>query len=391
MLTRLDIHKVRNLSTVSLRSLSRVNIFYGANGSGKTSLLEGIHFLGAGRSFRSSSAKSVVQHGADALTVYAEKSQSQGGPDGSSSSGSRSLGISRASRGALEARVDGLAVRSVAALAQELPILVFDAQGFTLLTGPPNGRRQFLDWGVFHVEHQFFAVWQRFQRALKQRNALLRRGKINAVELAGWTAELAVAGEALTAFREAYFQRLVASVAELFPIILPDCPGIGLQFRRGWERGVSYAEVLAAGEPADVEQGYTHSGPQRADVRILCDGHLASDMLSRGQQKLLVSALKLAQGEVFAGEQRGRDCLFLLDDLPAELDAYHLRLVCQEVFRLGAQVFITCIDLPDLTSAWQPDEDYSVFHVEQGRVIPHRADIAIKQRPTTDRKQSEDL
>jgi DNA replication and repair protein RecF len=114
-------------------------------------------------------------------------------------------------------------------------------------------------------------------------------------------------------------------------------------------------------------------------------------MLSRGQQKLLVSALKLAQGEVFAGEQRGRDCLFLLDDLPAELDAYHLRLVCQEVFRLGAQVFITCIDLPDLTSAWQPDEEYSVFHVEQGRVIPHRADIAIKQRPTTDRKQSEDL
>jgi DNA replication and repair protein RecF len=114
-------------------------------------------------------------------------------------------------------------------------------------------------------------------------------------------------------------------------------------------------------------------------------------MLSRGQQKLLVSALKLAQGDVFSGHSNGRDCLFLLDDLPAELDAYHLRLVCQEVARQGAQVFITCIALPDLTAAWQPDENYSVFHVEHGQVTPQRADTAIGQPPTTDHKQREQL
>ena len=82
------------------------------------------------------------------------------------------------------------------------------------------------------------------------------------------------------------------------------------------------------GYTADLEQGYTHSGPQRADIRVTSAGHLAADTLSRGQQKLVVCGLKLAQGQLMSELGRGK-CTYLIDDLPSELDQEHSELVCR--------------------------------------------------------------
>lgn len=361
MLTRLDIHSVRNLKRARLDGLAQSNILHGPNGSGKTSVLESVHLLSTARSFRSVTARSVISHGSNELTVYGEVMR-EGGSRG------LPLGIQRDRSGTADIRVAGATVRSAAQLASELPVLVLNSDSFDLLTGSPRDRRRFLDWGVFHVEQGFFASWQRFQRSIKQRNALLRRGNIANAELASWSMELATAGEALTASRERYFARLQARFTQVIAAVLPDSAPVSLHFRRGWDKDRRYHEVLEAGLSVDAEQGYTHSGPQRADIRILSGDVSAADTLSRGQQKLVVSALKLAQGHLHAEDKAAGECVFLLDDLPSELDEWHLRLVCDEITRMGAQVFISCIDLPSLQSVWQADGPVSVFHVEQGRI-----------------------
>jgi len=360
-LSQLNIDHVRNLRQVKLKDLQRINLFYGRNGSGKTSILESIHLLGMARSFRGNTVKSLITHGEDSCTVFGSVSDSSG------PGGNLALGVQRHRSGEAQIRIGGSPVKTLAELAEQLPLQVITADSFNLLNGPPGGRRQFLDWGVFHVEHGFFSQWQKFQRCLKQRNMLLRRGNMSAQELAVWTRDLVCAGEAIHDYRNTYFSHLVPRFEEILLALAPSLKGVTLAYRRGWDRQLGYGEVLAQSIATDSEQGYTHSGPQRADIRVQVDGNLAADTLSRGQQKLVVCALKLAQGQL-KSELGGGNCTYLIDDLPAELDSDHSRLVCELLNNLGAQVFITCVDQEEIRSVWPKNGNFGMFHVEHGEV-----------------------
>ena len=360
MLSRLDIHHVRNIRGVRLERLSRVNVFAGPNGSGKTSVLEAVHILGMARTFRSASIKSLITHGLADCTVHGVLCSEAGGRE-------LPLGVRRSHAGEAEIRVAGEAVRTVAELAGYLPLQVINADSFDLLTGPPQARRQYLDWGVFHVEHRFLAQWQRFQRCIKQRNNLLRRDNMSASEIDAWTRDLVDSGNAINGFRKDYFAALFPRFEAIVRALSPELGALRLSFRQGWDRNISYAEALSNSLEADRSQGYTHVGPQRADIRVSVDGHPAADTLSRGQQKLVVCALKLAQGQLIS-EGGTRDCVYLVDDLPSELDAQHCRLICQSLDALGAQIFITCVDDRDICELWPAETGMKVFHVEQGAI-----------------------
>ena len=363
-LSRLQIHHVRNLLQVNLEDLQRVNVFFGRNGSGKTSVLEAIHLLAMARSFRGS-IKSLITHDQGQVTVYGQLTPSN-----------LAIGVQRDRTGTVKIKVGGQPVRTVAELAERLPVQVINADSFDLLTGSPGARRQFLDWGVFHVEHRFFQQWQRFQRGLKQRNKLLRRGKISEQELSVWTHDLAASGEALTEYRRAYFQLLTPRFTAIMTHLVPSLvENLELRFRQGWDKSLSYEAALANGEAADREQGYTHAGPQRADLRVTVNGHLAADTLSRGQQKLVICGLKLAQGQLM-GELGQVRSTYLVDDLPSELDHQHAELVCQQLDALDAQVFITCVGQEDISRVW-PEvsrRDLGMFHVEHGSVTREQRD-----------------
>jgi DNA replication and repair protein RecF len=257
----------------------------------------------------------------------------------------------------------------VADLAELLPLQVITADSFDLLTGAPGARRRYLDWGVFHVEHRFYDQWKRFQRCIKQRNYLLRRGKVSGQELQAWTRDLAESGAAISQYRKAYFQALGPRFQDIMVQLAPSLGEVELRYQQGWDRQLTYAEALQQGESADLEQGYTHSGPQRADIRVLTNGHLASETLSRGQQKLVVCGLKLAQGRLMA-DKGGRQGAYLIDDLPSELDHRHSQLVCELLASMDAQVFITSIDQQEIRSVWPDGKPLAMFHVEQGVVQP---------------------
>lgn len=360
-LQKLQIHNVRNLQLVEIPQLQRINVFYGRNGSGKTSILEAIHLLGMARSFRGS-IKSLITHGERSCTVF-------GSVESPVTPGGLPLGVQRETSGEVKIKIGGKSVRTVAQLVEHLPLQVINADSFDLLTGSPNARRQYLDWGVFHVEHRFFDQWQRFQRSIKQRNKLLRRGKISSEELSVWTRDLATSGTALNEYRIAYFKLLTPRFKAIMAQLVPSLQGLELRYRQGWDKQINYAAALENSTSSDTEQGYTHVGPQRADIRVMTDGHLAADTLSRGQQKLVVCGLKLAQGQLISELGHGK-CTYLVDDLPSELDQQHSELVCQQLNAMEAQVFITCVHSRDIASVWpkQEDTNLAMFHVEHGEI-----------------------
>ena len=149
--------------------------------------------------------------------------------------------------------------------------------------------------------------------------------------------------------------------------LAPTLDALELRYQQGWDRQLSYGEALQQGLSADLDQGYTHTGPQRADIRVMSGGHLAAETLSRGQQKLVVCGLKLAQGQLLAQQGRGKST-YLIDDLPSELDQRHSLLVCDLLASMDAQVFITCIDQEEIRSVWPKGKELAMFHVEQGTV-----------------------
>ena len=360
VIRRLEITDVRNIRQAGFIDLAPINILYGLNGSGKTSVLEAIHLLSSARSFRSHKLKPLINKNAEQCVVYGEVCSS---PQQSHYS---AIGVQRSRKETGVIKVDGSPVRSTSVLAEKLPLQVINADTFLLLEGSPSVRRQFVDWGVFHVEHSFHAIWKTVQRCLKQRNSLLRHGRIIDGELDVWTDELVKASEQLDSLRKAYLTRF-SKVFEVCLTKLIKLDGVTLSYQRGWDKDRCLAEVLSANKEKEKEQGYTASGPHRADLRLRYQGHMAADILSRGQQKLVVCALRVAQGYLLS-ELTQRRCVYLIDDLPAELDNNHRRAFCELLSDLDCQVFITCVDHSDLDGCGLNPDLVKLFHVEHGSI-----------------------
>lgn len=359
MIQQLTITAIRNLAPVTLQLSPAVNVLFGLNGSGKTSVLEAIHILGVARSFRTSRIKPVINRDARECTVFGRiGTHSQVIP----------VGVSRnAQEETRQIRVSGESLKSTAELARLLPLQVINPDTFSLLEGSPKLRRNFIDWGVFHVKHQdFFPLWKRMQKALKQRNSLLRHGRINDFELTSWNLEFEKAATVIDQLRDEYIQKLTPVFNRVLSE-LSDLSNLTIQYYRGWDRDRSLQEVLTSALERDMRSGYTHAGPQRADLRIRVGKGSAVDILSRGQLKLVVCALKLAQGFLYQ-EMQNKQCIFLVDDLPSELDIPNRQKLCQLFQTMKCQTFITCVDKGALANCWLPDTDVKMFHVKHGQI-----------------------
>lgn len=337
-----------------------VNLIYGENGSGKTSILEAINLLALGRSFRSHKHKPLINHHQQSFTVF--------GRVQTDDDSEVPIGISRHLDGDASFKANGVLVPSAADLAAYLPVQVMNSDTFLLLEGSPKIRRQFIDWLVFHVEPNFFPAWKSIQRCLKHRNSLLRRDRIDPFELATWDQELVGLTDKIHEFRTQCMAQFQETFAELLKEFI-NIDGIALGYYRGWDKDKAYEDVLTTGFERDKRQGFTQSGSHRADLKITVNGLDAAEVLSRGQQKLLVCALKIAQGYVFT-RITGRKSIYLVDDLPSELDEKHRALLVHWLDTMGTQVFVTGVEREMLASSWRDKTEITpkMFHVEQGKV-----------------------
>ncbi|MBD2857597.1 DNA replication/repair protein RecF [Spongiibacter sp. KMU-158] len=377
-LNSLDIHNFRNISKARLSDLGPVNLIHGLNGSGKTSVLEAVYSLSMTRSFRTRKTKLVIREGERDFIVRGLIS-ALGETD-------YSLGVRRSLDDKSLVKVSGEAVRSFGQLAGLLPVQLINPDSFDLLEGGPGNRRQFLDWPMFHVKHSgFFEAWSRYRKALSQRNALLRRGKMGA-EIEPWSMELVRHGKTLDEIRRSSFNA-VAPVFDLVCQRLGESTVLGaddgerpaaenpfselkLDYQPGWDQGISDFELaLSQALEGDVRQGFTRVGPHRADVKLKIGRVDAAERLSRGQIKTVVCALKIAQAK-WLKEEHNIDSVFLIDDIAAELDQYRRAALIEQILDVASQVFATSIEPSELDSSWFQGRQIKRFHVEHGVVNP---------------------
>ncbi len=347
---RLDVENVRNITAGRLEFDPGINVLAGANGAGKTAVLESLHLLFRGRSFRTSRTEGIVRHGQSRLAVGVRCRHPEQGQ-------LRLSYVREQSRA--EWRRDGVLLRQSSAAAQLLPIQVLLPDVAELVFGGPGERRRWLDWGAFHVKPDHAAALRDFLRVLRHRNALLRSGELET--LPAWTGQLAELGEVVAEARQSYLRRVQAGVLSAVDALSPGL-SLSLELYPGW-KGESLAEALGRERDRDVKSGVTNAGPHRAEVGISCGSVEAVHVLSRGQGKAVASALRLAQAMELAGS--GKPTLFLIDDVGAELDRAHNERFFALLDEMGGQIVATSTQA-EASGMLDGPRKGRLFHVKQG-------------------------
>jgi DNA replication and repair protein RecF len=261
--------------------------------------------------------------------------------------------------------VDGSSDGGAGALAAALPLQLIDPEVHNLVAGGPEARRRFLDWIAFHVEQEHLLTWRRFRRALRQRNAALKaRSPIGAMR--SWNAEFVEISQKLDASRRCALEIAQDTLEEYGLALLGT--DIGFEYQQGWNREKPLLDVLEEGADREWQIGTTQYGPHRADLKVRYDERLARKLVSRGQQKLLASAMVLAATDT-AQSALERPLLLLLDDPAAELDGNALRRLMNAIVGLDCQVVATSLERASL----DVPADAAVFHVEHGVLTPESA------------------
>ena len=354
-LSRLIIKQFRNIKACDIHLSAGFNFLIGPNGSGKTSVLEAIYLLGHGRSFKSNLTGRVIQNECDELFVH--------GRFLNSDQFELPIGINKQRDGTTEVKIGGQSGQKLAQLAQVLPLQLLHPEGFDLLTDGPKHRRAFIDWGVFHTESAFYDAWGRFRRLNKQRNALLKTAR-SYRELSYWDQEMARLAENISQWRALYVEQMSVKAEQICRTFLPEFD-IQLKYYRGWDKDTPYQDILEKNFERDQALGYTFSGPNKANLRIKVNGTPVEDVLSRGQLKLMVCALRVAQGQHLT-EMTGKQCIYLIDDFASELDSQRRKRLADCLKETGAQVFVSSITEGQIADMY--DDKGKMFHVEHGTI-----------------------
>lgn len=364
-LARLIVSAVRNVRHADIVLAPGLNMLVGANGSGKSSVLEAIHLLSQGRSFRSGNVRGLISYG--------EKSAAVSGQLCAASVSARQIDITLAG-GDRRRRVDGRVSDRQAELAALLPVVLLQPSSQILLESSPELRRQYMDWGAFQaIGDKFLSCWRRYGKCLDQRNALLRGG--GGSGLATWEREMGRYGEELAQFRRDYMLRLAPYLVQAVDRLAIGFGRVDVTYERGWPAEVALSDVLGGSRDKDRRVGYSSVGPHRSDFRVSVEGHSARQVLSRGQLKLLVAALKVAQARLaqIRTDGGGEVCL-LVDDLSAELDSVNRGRLLDYLYEARLQALVT-------GTGWDQFEgigfgaDAAMFHVEHGVVTPAKHSI----------------
>lgn len=356
-LDNVQISHFRNIDDLSLIAHGSLNVFLGENGSGKSSILEALHYLGYARSFRTHKHKNVISHDEKGFTVFCSTVVENGKQ--------QKFGISRQTDDSCNINVNGQKSKRATDLASFLPIQIFTPQSSELLLGAPKLRRRYLDWVLFHVEQSFNLDFQVFNRSLKQLNALYKSNQ-SEQSACYWHDMLCEKGVAIDTSRENLLNdHLIELINANLKDFLPEF-SFEISYYRGWERGHTLADAIIRSRHRDQKYGFLSVGPHKADLRIKTRGLNAYEVLSRGQLRMLVAAMQLAQTQ-YLHAKTAKSSIFLLDDVGAELDEEKRKVFISRLNTSDTQLFVTAIDIKQLEFL----ENYTnkkVFHVEHGQV-----------------------
>lgn len=326
-----------------------LNWIHGDNGSGKTSILEAMYWCSRARSFRTNQAKTLIRKGSEQALVRL-------------SFNNNNLGSSISKNEPNVFRYQAEPIRRTSELSQILSTQFLGPQSHKLIEPDPEARRYWMDWSLFHVEQSYLNDYQKLKRALQQRNVALKQQQSLDL-ISSFTPIITHSAKLIESARQAFIKLLadhIEVIAQEFKLGFL----LGIEYRSSVpEQSDQYKILLDKTVQADLARGYTWHSPFRSKLLITANQEIASNVLSRGQQKLAAFILLLAQQRLL--NQKGdTPTLLLVDDLHAELDRTNRLLLANYLNLSGQQVLVTSTEKPDLTMKTE-----SMFHVKQGNWV----------------------
>ncbi|AFT66044.1 DNA replication/repair protein RecF [Cycloclasticus sp. P1] len=350
-LVDVQIKDVRNIENIIFQPSPKLNIIVGPNGSGKTSILESLYILSRARSFRTQNITKVLSHNKDSLIVFAQLAYVNV---------SHKIAIKKNKHKTI-IRINARSEKKSSELSRLFHAHLIRPESQTLLENGGVDRRAFIDTGVFHVKHSFLNISKQYNHLLKQRNKLLKTKQLDTLTV--WNNKLIEYGTIVSHEREKYLELLDKELKGIACQFIGDAE-VTLNYLKGWDKSLSFEDALNKAKDRDILYGFTTAGAHKADIKVLVNGRLAQDYLSRGQMKLLVIAMYLAQIKLMRDRVSKSVCV-LLDDLGAELDRENVRKVMFFLQKLNIQTFVTTTNI-DLFLEFIDAKETKVFHVKRG-------------------------
>jgi len=354
---QIKINGFRCYESVDLVFNKQVNIFYGNNGSGKTSVLEAIYWLSTGKSFRSKKNKVLINHQHSEFILFSSFSNA-------TDSSVQTLGVGFNKNNSKKTiRLNQKNISKQSQIAHTLPVVSIDPDSYLLIDKTPNFRRSFLDWLVFHVKPSYLNIWTQTNRCHRQLNALYKSKQLN--QIPEWQQQYVHFATQLNSFRVEVFIKLKLRVETKVKQFIPELEGFELHYHQGWNKDVDLNQLLIKDQDKNLLYGSLFSGVHKMDIKCKVNNLSAQDILSRGQKKIISIVFYLSFIELLT-ETTGLDPIICLDDLDAELDENKTNLLCEFIKTRNNQVFISTVDINKVTALF---DDVAVFHVKQNKSI----------------------
>ncbi|MDI6736507.1 MAG: DNA replication/repair protein RecF [bacterium] len=366
-LKEITIKNFRNFNDLSLNFDSRINIFVGENGAGKTNLLEAIYFLGISKSFRTNQDKQLIKFDEVELflngKILKENTETQI---------NISFTINNEASLQKKVRVNNKALTRIIDLIGQLKVIVFSPEDLEIVKGSPAIRRRFLDIELSQVSPNYLYNLQRYLKIIKHRNQILsiikRNRGLDLRELDAWNDQLVETGIPIIRKRQELLNELNPLINEIYHQIR----GLPQEIKINYKPCVveeDFREKLEIKQEDEIRQETTLIGPHRDDISFYINDINARYFASQGQQRTIAICLKLAELQ-YQYLQTQESPILLLDDVTSELDEAKrealLNFVSKDINKANLQVFITTTDVAELS----PDfvKDACIFKVKQGEI-----------------------
>jgi DNA replication and repair protein RecF len=348
-ITRLRLTNYRNYTALALDLDPRSVVLTGANGAGKTNLLEAVSFLSPGRGLRGARLDEVARQGGDGTWAVAATVTT---PAGSVDLGTGIAMTTEGPEARRAVRVDRAAARSTEVLLDHLKVIWLTPAMDGLFVGPASERRRFLDRAVTAIDKAHSTRVNGFERAMRGRNKLLAEGTESGPYLDAVEAEMAELAVAIAAARREWAALITPLIdenaaASPFPPAEITLEGMIEHLLDGHTARVAeddYRAELSGERPRDMKAGRTLAGPHASDLRVRHGlKHAAAETCSTGEQKALLIGLVLAEARL-AARRSGATPLLLLDEIAAHLDSVRREALFAVLADLNCQAFLTGTD-----------------------------------------------
>lgn len=376
-LKKLRLINFRNYKSVELEANRHLNFFLGKNGQGKSNLLEAIYYLANGVSYRAARDDHLVRWGEDHFFLSGEIE----------GNGCFKIEISFSLGGQKKAVVNGQKTPSLQKVREVFPVVIFTPEDPQIVKGAPAIRRNYLDHLLCILYPEYSSLLAGYQRALAQRNRLLRSGRGEGVE--EWEEILSTTGAKIVAYRFKILPLLSAEIKKNYlslggerklevnyysSVVFDEQPFFSLSpeveyhLQQVSEKVRNYLQAtLTKQRKKDYERGFTATGPHRDDLIFRLAGREARYHASQGEQRSIALALRLGQVTVLERELKKKPVL-LLDDVFSELDSERRRTLIESLDLMSRQVFLTTTETSSVPREREILRYSSVWEIRNGQV-----------------------